>query len=199
MYPQVTRASSIASESTVRPVDRPFVAQGGPEHPYAMYQNTVPEEDDEPSSSAPLDMTGMSSSYHGSGPSGNENGDIVGTDGHVETLPPYTRYADNSIAKGDMNEIDRPRTAVVEADSSPTTEPSTDRSVTGLTPVAAEAMEEAEARKEGWRTRAKRRKCCGMPCWIVLLVCAVIFVAAALGGITGGVIGNKQGVERGEE
>ena len=206
MYPQVTRASSIASESTVRPIDRPFVAQGGPEHPYAMYQNTVPEEDDEPSSNVILNGATTSPSFHGSRSSGNDTGDIVGTDGHVETLPPYTRYADNSIAKGNMNDIDHPRTSVVEADQSPTepptepsTEPSTDRSVAELTPVATDAMEDAEARKEGWRSRAKSRKCCGMPCWVVLLVSVVIFVAAALSGIMGGVIGNQQGVEAGKE
>ena len=197
MYPQVTRASSIASASTVRPMERPFVAQGGPEHPYAMYQNNVPEDDDEPSSSVPLTLPAMASSFQESRSSGNDTGDIVGRDGHVETLPPYTRYADNVLDKGDMADIDRTRSAVIAVDDTPT-EASTDPSTTPLTPRGAEAFEDAQARKEGWRIRAKRRKCCGIPCWIVVGVVTIILGATAVGGIIGGVIGTKQGVEKAE-
>lgn len=179
-------------------MEGPFVSQGGPEHPYAMYQNTVPEEDDESSPSIPLAFPGATSSFQGSRSSGNDTGDIVGTDGHVETLPPYTRYADNSIAKGDMAEIDSPQTVVLETESTPIDHP-TDRSTSELTPMGVEAVEDAEARKEGWRTRAKRRKCCGIPCWMALAVLAVVVIAAAAGGIIGGVIGNKQGVKHAEK
>ncbi len=198
MYPQVTRTSSIASESTVRPIERPFVPQGGPEHPYAMYQNAVPEEDDEPSPTISIALPGADSSFQGSRSSGNDTGDIVGTDGHVETLPPYTRYADNSIAKGDMAQIESPQTAVLESEPTSTDVP-TDRSTSELTPTGIEAVEDAEARKEGWRIRAKRRKCCGVPCWMALAVVAVVVIAAAAGGIIGGVIGNKQGVRHAEK
>ena len=178
-------------------MERPFVPQGGPEHPYAMYQNTVPEEDDEPSSNVPLAFPGMSSSFQGSRSSGNETGDIVGTDGHVETLPPYTRYADNVVDKGDMAQIDQPRTAVVESSPTSTDSPN-DQSATELTRTGVEVMEDAEARKEGWRTRAKRRKCCGAPCWMVVVLVTVVLIAAAVGGIIGGVIGNEKGVKHGE-
>jgi hypothetical protein len=160
-----------------------------------MYQNTVPEEDDEPSPNGSLSFPGVNASFQGSRSSGNDTGDIVGTDGHVETLPPYTRYADNVVAKGDMAEFNRSETAVSVSDATPT-DPPTNRSVTQLTPTGVEAVEDAEARKEGWKTRAKRRRCCGVPCWIVSLVVIVVFIATALGGIIGGVIGNRQGVER---
>ena len=179
-------------------MERPFVPQGGPEHPYAMYQNTVPEENDESSTSIALVFRGVNSSFQGSRSSGNDTGDIVGTDGHVETLPPYTRYADNSIAKGNMAEIDPPQTAVRETEPA-STEPPTDRSTSELAPTGVEAVEDAEARKEGWRTRAKRRKCCGVPCWMALAVLTVVLIAAAAGGIIGGVIGNKQGVRHAEK
>jgi hypothetical protein len=162
-----------------------------------MYQNTVPEEDDETSTNLPLAFPGANSSIQGSRSSGNDTGDIVGTDGHVESLPPYTRYADNVLAKGDMADIDQPRAAVVEAESTPT-DPASGQSATELTPIGTRAIEDAEARKEGWRARAKRRRCCGLPCCIVLAVCAVVFIATAVGGIIGGVIGNGKGEERAE-
>lgn len=199
MYPQVTRASSVASDFTVRPVERPFVPQGGPEHPYAMYQNTVPEEDDDNLSSPTLAVAypGGASSVQGSRSSGNDTGDIVGTDGHVESLPPYTRYADNVVAKGDMADIEQPLAAVSEATSLSTDHPSSS-SDTELSPVGAEARADAEARKEGWREKVKKRKCCGVPCWIVLAIFTIIFISAAVGGIIGGIIGNKQGTKRAE-
>lgn len=163
-----------------------------------MYQNTVPEEDDGSSANVPLGFPTMNSRLReGSRTFGNDTGDIVGTDGHVESLPPYTRYADNVVAKGDMAEIEQPGTAVVESESSPT-DPSAPDSTTELSRTGAEAVEDAEARKEGWRTRIKRRKCCGLPCGIVLLIIVIVCIAAAIGGIIGGIIGNKQGAESAE-
>ena len=50
MYSQMTRASSIASQSTLQPgPESLFVPpRSGPEHPYQLYpQNTVPEEDED--------------------------------------------------------------------------------------------------------------------------------------------------------
>ena len=95
MYPQVTRASSIASESTIRPMERAFVGHPRPEHPYSMYpQNTVPEEDNP----IPLGFPGLGAIYR-TRRADDEVADIVGVDGHVEELPPYTRYAENMLPK----------------------------------------------------------------------------------------------------
>jgi hypothetical protein len=198
MYPQVTRASSIASESTVRPPERPFAAQAGPEHPYAMYQNTVPEEDDEEAHVVPpLGFSGVGTSFQGSSSSGNDTGDIVGTDGHVEQLPPYTRYADNVVAKGDMAEINQGQTV---DQPSPSTEssilsPNTSNSERGLTTTADEHEQEEVARKEGLYERSKKRKCCGIPVVILVLLILIIIVSGAVGGVVGGVVGNRKGVD----
>lgn len=206
IYPQVTRASSIASASTVQPQERPFVATGGPEHPYAMYQNTVPEEedvDDEHSAHVPLAFGGSASGLrNGSSTSGNDTGDIVGTDGHVEQLPPYSRYADNVIAKGDMGRIDQPAAAatLTESNSAPT-EPTSSNSEAELNPPRVQQMEEEEeaqavARKEGWYEKGKRKKVCGLPLLAFVLICLIIVAAAAIGGAIGGVVGNRKGTER---
>ncbi|RMZ80784.1 hypothetical protein DV737_g2868, partial [Chaetothyriales sp. CBS 132003] len=216
LYPQATRASSIASESTIRPAELPFVAQGGPEHPYAMYQNTVPEEvddnsDDENEGSqhlraVPLGFSSGSAAFRNqSTSSGNDTGDIVGSDGHVEQLPPYSRFADNVIAKGDMASIDAPSTTLVDSSASQsehtvlTRDDSASRPEMEMNAVAREPMEEEDeqvvARKEGWFAKSKRRKCCGLPLLTVIIIGFAIFAAAALGGIIGGVIGNRNGTE----
>lgn len=203
MYPQVTRASSVASESTVRPFERPFVSQGGPEHPYGMYQNTVPEEDDEPANAVPLGFANLAPSFAaGSSSSGNDTGDIVGSDGHVEQLPPYTRYADNVVAKGDMAQFNQgsvteesqtPSQSPLTAESSSTEQPSLASSETAINPT--QSQEQEMARKEGLYERSKKRKCCGIPLVIVILLVIVIVVSAAIGGIIGGIVGNRKGVD----
>lgn len=203
MYPQVTRASSIASGSTVQPGERPFVPQGGPEHPYSMYQNAVPEEEDDDESHIipPLVFPGLGTSYQTSSTSsGNDTGDIVGSDGHVEQLPPYTRYADNVVAKGDMADInqnpsatDSPSPSTVNTTTTLTPDQTTSES--GLNPAAAEREQEEVARKEGLYERSKKRKCCGIPVVILVLLIIVIIVSGAVGGVVGGVVGNRKGVD----
>jgi hypothetical protein len=214
MYPQVTRASSVASGSTVRPVERPFVPQGGPEHPYAMYQNAVPEEDDDeaegsenPAAGTVLGASGVASSFAGgSSSSGNDTGDIVGRDGHIEQLPPYTRYADNVVAKGDMAQINSggsmPAAMPAEQASPSLTDasllsPNQSSSEAEINPTASTSSEEEQeiARKEGLYERSKRRKCCGIPVIIVVLLVIVILVSAAVGGVVGGIVGNRKGVD----
>ncbi|RMD39255.1 hypothetical protein DV735_g5875, partial [Chaetothyriales sp. CBS 134920] len=215
LYPQVTRASSIASESTIRPTEQPFVAQTRPEHPYAMYQNTVPEEADDSSGddddsgrhlrAVPLGFSSGPSTFRNqSTSSGNDTGDIVGSDGHIEHLPPYSRFADNVIAKGDMASIDAPSTTLVETSTSQSegTTSTCDESESArgmeMHPVAREPMQEDEqvARKEGWLAKSKRRRCFGLPLLTVIILGFAIFAAAALGGIIGGVIGNQKGSDR---
>lgn len=200
LYPQVTRASSITSESTVRPVEQPFIAQGGPEHPYSMYpQNTVPEEDDHSDSHIVLGFPGMGHSYPtGTNSSGDEVGDIVGSDGHVEQLPPYSRYADNVIAKGDMGRLD-PQTTPISQDSAaestlqpdPGSGSDVELTAVGSNPESAEI-----ARKEGMSEKRRRRMCCGVPLWTVLVILAVVVVSGVLGGVIGGIVGNKKGADR---
>ncbi|KAL3962679.1 hypothetical protein ACCO45_004202 [Purpureocillium lilacinum] len=76
----------------------------GPTHPYALYtQNTTTNEEPEeqtPPNHIPVGFTGMGASYRRQiGPDGEEAGDLIGPLGHLEELPPYTRYAEDSFAR----------------------------------------------------------------------------------------------------
>ncbi|KAM0341867.1 hypothetical protein ACHAPU_009803 [Fusarium lateritium] len=98
MYPQ--RTMSVATTSTaanaVIPEDRSYGGHQGPTHPYALYtQNTTSGESSTPS--IPVGFNGLGGSYQRQlGPDGEEAGDLVGPLGHMEELPPYTRYPDNA-------------------------------------------------------------------------------------------------------
>ena len=198
LYPQATRAPSIVSDATIRPSELPFIPQGGPEHPYTMYpQNTV-SEDDSSDINVGLGFPGMSREYQqGPVPSGNELGDIVGRDGHIEQLPPYSRYADNVIAKGDMARIESQRTNTTEESAPPLVIPTAEASASDveLTAVGPQRSLEEVARKEGLKEKKGRRACCGLPLWTLLVVFATIVLAAILGGVIGGVVGNQHGTQ----
>lgn len=201
MYHQVARASSIASESTVRPVERPYVSTGGPEHPYGMYpQNTVDEEESDgthgPQSTIPLGFPGMAQMYSGNQASRHDLGDIVGRDGHVEQLPPYTRYADNTIAKASSDDIPTPNAVVDIPPSSPTaTSPPASSDVDLNTAANRNAGQPEYNEKSRVPRRLARKVCWGVSLCVWLLVVGVLVVAATLGGVIGGVIGNERASE----
>jgi hypothetical protein len=201
-YSQVTRASSVVSDSTIRPLELPFVPQGGPEHPYSMYpQNTTSDDDDHSETHVGLGYAGISQTYPSTSRSpGNEVGDIVGSDGHVEQLPPYSRYADNVIAKGDMARIDPQRSHITEESAAPSTLPAADASGSDveLTAVGIGSPPDELARKEGLTEKRRRRTCCGLPLWTVICLVAVVVLAAVLGGVIGGVVGNQHGTHQAE-
>ncbi|EXJ57418.1 hypothetical protein A1O7_07766 [Cladophialophora yegresii CBS 114405] len=201
LYTQVTRASSIVSDSTIRPLELPFVPQGGPEHPYSMYpQNTVPD-DDSSETHVGLGFPGLGQVYQPAATSsGNELGDIVGRDGHVEQLPPYSRYADNVIAKGDMARIEPQRSTATEESAAPSMLPAADASGSDmeLTAVGAGSGPDEVARKEGLSEKRRRRTCCGVPLRTVLFVVTVVILAAVVGGVVGGVVGNQHGQHHAE-
>jgi len=195
MYSQVTRASSIASESTIRPVERPFLSHTAPEHPYSMYpQNTVPEEDLDPDTQVPLGFPVLGL-HSGSKSTGDDVGDIVGSDGHVEQLPPYSRYADNVIAKGDMARLEAATTMQQSGPASPAQPAVSPASDVELTTVGAGAPMEEVARKEGFVQKKLKRSCCGLPLWVWLILVVVVCLAAVLGGVIGGVVGNQKGAQ----
>ena len=200
MYPQATRASSIMSASTARPSERSFPATGGPGQPYAMYsQSTVPEEGDAhlPRTNIPLGFPSTrGTGYRENSPRRTADiADIVGSDGHIEQLPPYTPYAGNdSAAKENSTRI---RTLSAPAQASPA-------GLTGLQsgepPGVANSFEmnstdhqeqsndESNASgsfKEKIKRTTHRTVCCGLPLWFLLAIVAVL----ALGVIIGAVIG----------
>jgi hypothetical protein len=203
MYPQVTRASSIASASTIRPAERAFIPPTGPEHPYAMYsQNTVPEEDDMhlPPMSIPLGFPGLGQIYQqGSRSAGNDIADIVGADGHVEELPPYTRYPDNSVPKDSMPQLDIPLNGQPQnrpdIPMSPQSTPSlfSDNNIALNMAAARTAGSDSESSfKERWREKSRRRVLCGLPLWCLLALVAIMILVGAIGGVIGGVVANRR-------
>jgi len=163
-----------------------------------MYQqNTVPEEEDDSQLNIPLGFPSLGqSSQSGSNSSGDELGDIVGSDGHIEQLPPYSRYADNVIAKGDMARINPPSADISDASSSSAVTPPLAESSSSieLTPIGPDVPSDEVARKEGLtQPKKSRRMCFGIPFWTFVIIVAIVIVAALLGGVIGGVVGTKKG------
>lgn len=98
MYPQ--RTASSATASTASRAERQSIdSTRGPTHPYTLYtQNTASAEESsppqQPQSHIPVGFNGMGNGYRRQiGPDGEEAGDLIGPLGHMEELPPYTRYA----------------------------------------------------------------------------------------------------------
>jgi hypothetical protein len=202
MYPQVTRASSTASASTIRPAERGPIPSARPEHPYAMYpQNIVPEEDDvqPPPMSIPLGFPGMGEAYQqGSRSVGHDIADIVGADGHVEQLPPYSRYPDTGTPKDSVPQLsiamsgqtqDRPDTPML---PQPTVSPFSNRPVPLNMAAARTAGSDSDSSfKERWREKGKRRVLCGLPLWCLLVLIAAMILVGAIGGLIGGIVANR--------
>lgn len=207
MYPQVTRASSVASGSTIQAADTGFVVPTGPEHPYAMYpQNTVPEEED----SAPnlplsigLGFPGMGQAYQqGTRSAGDDIADIVGADGHIEQLPPYTRYPDAGVAKEPPPLVDIPTIGQTRGRSdSPMSSQSTrsqffDNDVALNVAASRTAGSESDGSlKERWKEKSKRRVLCGLPLWVLLVIIAIMILVGAIGGVIGGVVGTEHSAD----
>jgi hypothetical protein len=203
MYPQITRTSSIASASTVRPVERAFIAPGGPEHPYAMYpQNTVPEEDDVSlaQASIPLGFPGMGQQYQRIAETRRDDiADIVGSDGHVEELPPYTRYADELAPKerpASLRGVTLPPVVHQDVPMSPRSS-RTRFSVTGVEMNSATSRDlgsdSSGSFKEKIKQKSKQRVCGGLPFWFIFVIVGVLLLGVVIGAIIGGVVGSRKG------
>ncbi|KMU85018.1 hypothetical protein CIHG_02801 [Coccidioides immitis H538.4] len=204
MYPQgigVARSSSTSTVSTVRPPERNFVA-AAPQHPYAMYsQNTVPEEaDGAQNPPIPIGFPRQTQPYQvPSTQAPNEVGDIVGPDGHMEQLPPYSRYPESLPAKREL---------ASDEDVSTDTAPTTDE--TAVSPRPAGSSDAGEDRqdanlslndtsggfKEKLTKKGRKKVCCGVPLWMFFLVAAVLLLGTVIGGVIGGLLGSQQGAKR---
>lgn len=69
----------------------------GPTHPYALYPQTTVPIDDSNGEHIPVGFSGMGGSYQRQiGPDGEDAGDLIGPLGHMEELPPYSRYPEGS-------------------------------------------------------------------------------------------------------
>lgn len=99
MYPQ--RTFSSATASTTPHVDRQsYDGPRGPTHPYTLYTQNTASAEDTAQQHIPVGFTGMGNAYQRQiGPDGEEAGDLIGPLGHLEELPPYTRYPEESYAR----------------------------------------------------------------------------------------------------
>ncbi|KAL6404683.1 uncharacterized protein AUP68_11510 [Ilyonectria robusta] len=143
MYPQrtmsvATTSTSAAVAAAVIPEDQSYTGPRGPTHPYTLYpQNTVATGEPE-ADPIPVGFNGMGGNYQRQiGPDGEEAGDMIGPLGHMEELPPYTRYAENAfVPKTTVAAVSPAATsaggATVATAATPTTEPtSPSRSIAG--------------------------------------------------------------------
>ncbi|CRG86386.1 DNA-directed RNA polymerase subunit beta' [Talaromyces islandicus] len=212
MYPQigVSRSASVATASTTRP-DAPLRGPTAPSHPYGMYPQNIDYEEDLGDRPIPMGFptNGMQNSQEST--HADEVGDIVGPDGHLEQLPPYSRYPDGivrsragrgpaSIASAmreprqsyhdePVSRSDVSSHTLVNADSSEPLRPSVDRSSRSSTVIPFDE----KLRQKG------QRKCCGAPLWLLALLGLGMLIGGLIGGVIGGVLGERAAERRSRE
>lgn len=97
MYPQRTLSVATNSTTAAAVTERSYNGPRGPAHPYAMYTQNTASAEDTPPQPIRLGFNGMEDGYQRQiGPDGEEAGDLIGPLGHMEALPPYTRYPENA-------------------------------------------------------------------------------------------------------
>ena len=210
MYPQDTALNRTSTVLSIRPPERSYNGEEGPAHPYGMYpQNIVPEGEVGSGTGtvpiAPVGFPGLGQHYaRRLGPDGEEADDIIGADGHTEQLPPYTRYPDAVAVKeryaphAPENQAS-PSTPLqpFEVPTSPDGSQSSDDDQPHINTAAAAAaglVTESGATKERWKSRSRKRTCCGtVPRWaLVIIIVLSILLAAVLGGVIGHWVSNSK-------
>ncbi|KAL1999124.1 hypothetical protein VTN02DRAFT_5005 [Thermoascus thermophilus] len=216
MYPQVGvgRSPSVTTASTVRQVDRPLVGPSAPQHPYAMYPQNIVLEEGFDSQSIPVGFPGHGQAYHRApGQADDDVGDIIGPDGHLEQLPPYSRYPDGippktGLGPASIASANRDRDFQAGDGESPPSGTSSRTLVGGglsanapaLQPAAAETAAAVDNNfNEKVGEKRKHRMCCGVPIWMLVLIGVVLLIGAGIGGAIGGVLGTKSGEKSGAE
>ncbi|KAL5338707.1 hypothetical protein BJX70DRAFT_191600 [Aspergillus crustosus] len=214
MYPQVgvSRSPSVATTSTIRPMDGPLPESSGPQHPYGLYtQNVV--EDDLQESTIPMGFPAHNQEAYQRPPNraADDVGDLVGPDGYAEQLPPYSRYPQGTSPKLEATVAGLPDVAVLSDQSSSNNERDLAVSdVSSRTLVAGNQTAAAErgsgapveppltgvmAFEEKLKRKGKKRVCCGLPVWTLVLISVVMIVGGSIGGAIGGILGAKKAAE----
>ncbi|KAI9372669.1 hypothetical protein BJX61DRAFT_427910 [Aspergillus egyptiacus] len=212
MYPQVgvSRSPSVATTSTIRPVDAPLTESSGPQHPYAMYSQNVVVEEGLGDSVIPLGFPGHNQEVYQTPPNraADDVGDLIGPDGYTEQLPPYSRYPEGASPKPEAA-VDALPAAAVGMDQpdpneqAPATSDVPSRGlVTGNQTVAPANGPPEEppvtgvmAFEEKLKRRGKKKVCCGLPIWTLVLICGIMIVGGCIGGAIGGILGAKKAAE----
>lgn len=169
-----------------------------------MYsQNTVPEEDDVALAHAniPLGFPGMGQQYQmGAQTRRDDIADIVGSDGHIEELPPYSRYADDMAPKErpqSMHSVTVPTLVAGEVATSPEisrTQFLDDGAELNSPGSRTTESDSSGSFKEKIKRKSRQRVCGGLPFWFIFVIIGVLVLGVILGAIIGGVVGRKKGV-----
>ncbi|KAJ5888088.1 hypothetical protein N7495_008129 [Penicillium taxi] len=215
MYSQVgvSRSGSIASVSTIRPIDRPLGETSGPQHPYGMYSQNVVEEDAS-DNVIPVGFAAHNQPYQQ--PLGrrlDDVGDIIGPDGHAEPLPPYSRYPTGVVPKppgaetttSDVNILPEDQELHSLSREPPISESSSRALITETSgdnehsehnePLRAVPLSGVMAFEEKLKQKGKKRVCCGLPVWTLVLIATVMLIGGCIGGVIGGILGTKRAAE----
>ncbi|KAF2767600.1 hypothetical protein EJ03DRAFT_383929 [Teratosphaeria nubilosa] len=189
-------------------------------YPQGVDEDIADEEDEIRANPVPVGFPGLGQSYQRRlGPDGEEQ-DIIGEDGHTEQLPPYSRYPEDGPEKMPLLVPEAPRAlhsrapvagtdptmSLMHNTLQPTQTPqpelqsmsdaSTLREIrTRSTADNEPLIENSVASKKSWSEKSwkekRKHKFCGIPFWWYLLALAVlVFIAAVLGGVIGGFVGN---------
>lgn len=186
-----------------------------------MYaQNTVPEDDaGAVAGLAPPVGAGFSGPGRNFqrrlGPDGEDVDDLIGPDGYTEQLPPYSRYANGVPPKysSGIGSISRRSAPTVPLPDSQETLHSQETRDDGLinpfrdsstqlastTSVTVPPKDESGNFKERVRRRGKKKVCCGISCWLCVVIFAVLFLAVLLGGLIGGMVAHHRGEQKGRQ
>lgn len=217
MYPQnfsVSRSASIASASIAEP-GASSTSRLGPAHPYNLYPQTTSSESSSEGSHrstvVPIGFPGHNQQFtRRLGPEGEEQ-DIVGSFGHTEQLPPYSRFPDTYDNKAaavgllsatgepaggpsthhspvEMQErqpsrVDVPFTDITDGDRDARETPSPD-------PIVLNS--EKRWKQKTWKEKRKTKLWGPISVGAALLtVGVVVLIAGICGGVIGGVLGHK--------
>ncbi|KAL4780225.1 hypothetical protein BJX76DRAFT_55290 [Aspergillus varians] len=213
MYPQVgvSRSPSVATTSTIRPVDGPLTESNGPQHPYAMYSQNVVVEEGLEDSVIPLGFPGHNQEAYQRPPNraADDVGDLVGPDGYTEQLPPYSRYPEGTSPKLEPTVVALPDVSAIADQPNGNNEPDAATSdVSSRTLIAGNQPTErgggapdeppptgVMAFEEKLKRRGKKRVCCGLPVWTLVLISVVMIVGGSIGGAIGGILGAKKAAQ----
>ncbi|KHN99051.1 uncharacterized protein MAM_02749 [Metarhizium album ARSEF 1941] len=90
LYTQRTYSNATSSTS---PSSETLDETRVPAHPYDLYTQNITTPDESTQQRIPIGFNGMGNSYRRQiGPDGEDAGDLIGPLGHMEELPPYSRY-----------------------------------------------------------------------------------------------------------
>lgn len=92
LYPQRTHSDATSSTEPLNS-EGTYDGPRAPTHPYAMYTQTTATSEDSTQPTIPVGFSSVGDNYSRQlGPEGEEAGDLIGPLGHMEELPPYSRY-----------------------------------------------------------------------------------------------------------